>query len=667
MLKRFSATFLPNPAPDASRRFRGRDRTTTLHTRPMNPLYFLLSLVLAVPVASAQIALPVTFEDTSIDYELVDFEGNGASQIVADPTDATNRVVKSTRPAGAGGAAGTTVANASGFAQPIPFAQGMTTMSVRVWTPAAGTPVRLKVEKVGDPTISVEAQLNSTKAMEWETLVFDFANELEGTAAINFNSEYTKASIFFDFGLEGATAETVYYWDDLAFGGEASGGGGSASAIVLPVTFEDESVNYELRDFGGAKDSEIVADPDDASNKAVRTVRGAGAESFAGTVVADESGFAQPIPFAQGMTTMSVRVRTPVAGTPVRLKVENNDGNVSVEAQVNSTKAMEWETLVFDFATPVAGAPINFSAQYAQAVIFFDFGKTAATEDAEYFWDDLAFDGEASGGGGGTTSVIALPVTFEDTGIDYELTDFGGNESTLVPDPTDASNTVVQSIRKGDALAFAGTTVADSTGFTQPIPFAEGMTTMSLRVWTPAAGTPVRLKVEKVGDPTISVEAQLNSTKAMEWETLVFDFANELEGTAAINFNAEYTKASVFFNFGEENSGVATTYYWDYLAFGRISVDQEGSPLPEGMSLSQNAPNPFRGTTEIRFSLATAEHVSVQVYNVLGQHVATLADRVYPQGDHALTLDASGLASGTYLYRLLTDSGVATRSMQVQR
>ncbi|MDZ7776760.1 MAG: T9SS type A sorting domain-containing protein [Bacteroidales bacterium] len=97
-------------------------------------------------------------------------------------------------------------------------------MTVAVWSPAADTPIRLKVEDASDGTISVETEANTTVAEAWEVLEFDFSEEAEGTAAINFDNTYNKASIFFNFGTDGATAgEQTYYWDDMKFAGDGTG------------------------------------------------------------------------------------------------------------------------------------------------------------------------------------------------------------------------------------------------------------------------------------------------------------------------------------------------------------------------------------------------------------------------------------------------------------
>ncbi|WP_457651861.1 CHRD domain-containing protein [Rhodocaloribacter sp.] len=82
--------------------------------------------------------------------------------------------------------------------------------------------------------------------------------------------------------------------------------------------------------------------------------------------------------------------------------------------------------------------------------------------------------------------------------------------------------------------------------------------------------------------------------------------------------------------------------------------------LPEGYRLSQNYPNPFNPSTTIAFELPQTGHVRLEVFNVLGERVATLVDGRLATGTYALTFDASGLPSGAYLYRL--DAGGVTRS-----
>ncbi len=85
--------------------------------------------------------------------------------------------------------------------------------------------------------------------------------------------------------------------------------------------------------------------------------------------------------------------------------------------------------------------------------------------------------------------------------------------------------------------------------------------------------------------------------------------------------------------------------------------------LPEEYSLAQNHPNPFNPSTRISFVLPEAGPVSLKVYSMLGQEVATLIDDVRSAGTHEVQFNASGMASGMYIYRLQTPAFVASRKL----
>jgi len=95
-----------------------------------------------------------------------------------------------------------------------------------------------------------------------------------------------------------------------------------------------------------------------------------------------------------------------------------------------------------------------------------------------------------------------------------------------------------------------------------------------------------------------------------------------------------------------------------------ISQDNTEAALPADYALYQNYPNPFNPSTEIHFSLPKPEIVSVKVYNIFGQEVATLVDnQQFAAGHYAAEFNASGFASGVYLYRLQAGSFTATKKM----
>ncbi|RPH36183.1 T9SS C-terminal target domain-containing protein, partial [bacterium] len=73
---------------------------------------------------------------------------------------------------------------------------------------------------------------------------------------------------------------------------------------------------------------------------------------------------------------------------------------------------------------------------------------------------------------------------------------------------------------------------------------------------------------------------------------------------------------------------------------------------PPMFRLEQNYPNPFNPSTTIRFALPRRSHVSLTVFDMLGQEVATLVSGEVVAGYHEVRFDASGLATGVYFYRL---------------
>jgi len=85
--------------------------------------------------------------------------------------------------------------------------------------------------------------------------------------------------------------------------------------------------------------------------------------------------------------------------------------------------------------------------------------------------------------------------------------------------------------------------------------------------------------------------------------------------------------------------------------------------LPHAARLGQNYPNPFSEETTISVGLITPDRVTLTVYNLLGQRVATLHDGLLSVGDHTFDFRSDGFSNGVYLYRLSTSAGSSTRQM----
>ena len=525
------------------------------------------------PAANTQVDLPVNFDEAGIDYTLTDFGGNSSS-LVVDPTDANNMVVSTVRAANAAVYAGTTIglpndspATDQGFASVIPFTATATTMSVRVYSPAAGIPVRFKVERADDNTITAETETLTTVANQWETLVFDLSDVADGTAAFSPTAGYDKATIFFKFGTDGATAgEKTFLWDDVSFGGIAV-----APSTPPPVSFDDGLLTNGDFEAGATSWINVVNVIDDGGNMV----------NFADVAVAGNPfavNLSQVVPITQGNTyeisfkAKSDRNRTIIAGIGL------NGGDFSNTAEVvNLTTELQTFTLT---QTATFGD--------ANSRVLFDMGA----EVGQVTLDDVALFDVTPVAPPVVISQVDLPVDFDAADINYTLTDFGGNNSALADDPTDASNTVVRTVRSADAAVYAGTTIglpnnapAADQGFASVIPFTASATTMSVRVYSPAEGIVVRLKVERSDNAGISAEAETSTTVANQWETLVFDLSDVVGGTAAFDATAGYDKATIFFKFGTDGATAGEKiFFWDDVAFGGSVTPP--TPLPDSNAVN---------------------------------------------------------------------------------
>ncbi|MEE9166820.1 MAG: T9SS type A sorting domain-containing protein, partial [Candidatus Neomarinimicrobiota bacterium] len=98
------------------------------------------------------------------------------------------------------------------------------------------------------------------------------------------------------------------------------------------------------------------------------------------------------------------------------------------------------------------------------------------------------------------------------------------------------------------------------------------------------------------------------------------------------------------------------------------STDDDVAQIPSRFALRQNYPNPFNPVTSISFDLPTDGDISLTVYNMLGQKVATLVNEVRTAGSHTVTWDGTtdagiALATGVYLYRIDAGDFGATKKM----
>jgi hypothetical protein len=351
----------------------------------------------------------ITFDDPDITYTLTDFGGN-ASVVTNDPAGGTNQVAQVVKTAGAQVWAGTTVSTGENQSVPvIPFDADNTRMSVRVFSPDAGIPVRLKVEDASNDAITVETEATTTVVNTWETLVFDFANQVTGTAALNPANTYNKVSIFFNFGVDGTTAgEKIYHFDDIAFGGDDGGSGGAGIIPEAVVYATDPAVVEDLAppaldNFGSGAvfNAEFALDPD--FNPAFEVVSGEG--YGLGTHVGFVAFLGYPAGFAADFGTMEfkAKVNAPGSATAFEVKFFGGGDNGNVYDLTTYAGSTELGNGWYQVQIPMSDFAANIEAQ--NGFLMGPLGGQAGP--FTMLLTDIGFSGSAGGGSGNCDPVGA--------------------------------------------------------------------------------------------------------------------------------------------------------------------------------------------------------------------------------------------------------------------
>ncbi len=180
--------------------------------------------------------------------------------------------------------------------------------------------------------------------------------------------------------------------------------------------------------------------------------------------------------------------------------------------------------------------------------------------------------------------------------------------------------------------------------------FAEGQEAVNLSWSAP---------VDDGGTPVISYQVEMSEDAGFTWEKLADVTATAYRHTfppsAATRFYQVTARNAV--GLGTPSGAVHV------MPDPTTSIESLGDEIPTDFVLEQNYPNPFNPTTAIEFSLTRTGPVTLTVYDLLGQKVQTLLDRVQPAGRHSVRFSGAGLASDTYLYILQTEKERAVRMM----
>ena len=133
------------------------------------------------------------------------------------------------------------------------------------------------------------------------------------------------------------------------------------------------------------------------------------------------------------------------------------------------------------------------------------------------------------------------------------------------------------------------------------------------------------------------------------------------------DISADTAIISIFMETGESQTELHLGSYalFDDLVLDNTvtGVSQQTYTHPSEYQLSQNYPNPFNPATEIEFTIPNENHVTLKVYNMMGQEIETLVDEELSQGRYKRAFNASLLSSGMYFYRLQAGNFAEVRRM----
>ncbi|WP_299187143.1 PKD domain-containing protein [uncultured Aquimarina sp.] len=319
--------------------------------------------------------LEITFDDPDAMYTFNTFGGNQTVTVVDNPDVFGNLSPKAVQWVD-GSPSEVWAGAAMSLTNSINFGEG-TTISMKVWSPSAGTLFKLKIESLADANSAVEIDVLTTTTNAWEVLTYDFSTTDYVTQFAT--NPANNLVIFPNFGVDGGNV--TYYIDNIVQGEQSL----DTVLPILPIDFESSAGTFNLFGFGGSATEDVVGqvvnNPDasgiNTSSKVGTLNKPVDAEVFAGVAIPLRDGYA--IDFS-GSTLISVDVWSPRSGIPVLLKIENSAGDAA-EIEVMTTQSNSWETLTYD----LNNAPgFNSSIDYTQVDLFFDFG-TAGMGEVFYF------------------------------------------------------------------------------------------------------------------------------------------------------------------------------------------------------------------------------------------------------------------------------------------
>jgi len=196
--------------------------------------------------------------------------------------------------------------------------------------------------------------------------------------------------------------------------------------------------------------------------------------------------------------------------------------------------------------------------------------------------------------------------------------------------------------------------------------------------WNFGANFPIRIleivPVEFISFNAVSSNGEVQLTWTTASETNNKGFQVERKDNFSGKWNSEgfldgggTTTEKTGYSFTDKNPSAGMNYYrlkqMDLNGSFSYSAITEVSVTPVNFALKQNYPNPFNPVTTIEYYTALPGRVSLKVYDITGREAASLVGGNQEAGQHSVQFNAAGLASGVYIYKLVTDNFSASKKL----
>ncbi|MFQ3607849.1 MAG: T9SS type A sorting domain-containing protein [Chloroherpetonaceae bacterium] len=141
--------------------------------------------------------------------------------------------------------------------------------------------------------------------------------------------------------------------------------------------------------------------------------------------------------------------------------------------------------------------------------------------------------------------------------------------------------------------------------------------------------------------------------------------ATDTYNTAVFGFDLRRIREAFDSPLGATRRALESAFFFVDNGTPLSASEPASASRPKEFKLEQNYPNPFNPTTTIQFAVPSVSDVKLEVFNILGQKVASLVNRRMEAGLHTVNFNAVNLSSGVYFYRLQSGSFVQTKKMML--